>query len=175
MRLMEQEGIYFHFEHEEGSHKLVLCDDTSCHSPLPGKPTIKYYGLDAATVADEEHFRSWQVLEEVNSGEYITDDYDFINPRADLKTKRKNPLGHAHDSWERYTWPGGYVKYGDGETYTGVRLESLEAEHERTQARPPCGRWRPDTCSTWSVARVPTRTASTWPCPSITSSGITRA
>lgn len=135
MRLMEHEGIYFYFEHQEGSHTLVLADDLSCHSPLPGKPSIKYYGIDAVTVADEEHFRSWQVLEEVSSGEYITDDYDFTNPRADLKTKRKNPLGHTHDGWERYMWPGGYVNYGDGETYTGVRLESLEAEHERTQGQ----------------------------------------
>jgi type VI secretion system secreted protein VgrG len=132
MRLMEHEGIYFYFEHQDGSHTMVLADDVSCHSPLPGKPSIKYLGVDAATVADEEHFFRWQVLEDVSSGEYITDDYDFANPRADLKTKRKNPLGHTHDSWERYMWPGGYVDYGDGETYSGVRLESLEAEHERT-------------------------------------------
>lgn len=135
MRLMEHEGIYFYFEHQEGNHTLVLADDLSCHSPVPGKPTIKYFGADAATVADEEHFRSWQVLEEVNSGEYITDDYDFAKPRADLKTKRKNPLGHSHDAWERYMWPGGYVKYGDGEAYTGVRLEALEADHERTRGQ----------------------------------------
>jgi type VI secretion system secreted protein VgrG len=132
MRLMEHEGIYFYFEHQEGSHTLVLADDFSSHSPLPGKPSIKYYGVDAVTVPDEEHFRSWYVLEDVSSGEYITDDYDFANPRADLKTKRNNPLGHTHDAWERYMWPGGYVNYGDGETYSGVRLESLEAEHELT-------------------------------------------
>jgi type VI secretion system secreted protein VgrG len=135
MRLMEHEGIYFYFEHAAGNHTLVLADDTSCHKPLPGKPNIKYFGLDAATVADEEHFNSWQVLEVVNSGEYITDDYDFEKPRGDLKTKRKNAMGHSHDAWERYMWPGGYVNYGDGESYSGVRLESLEAEHERTQGQ----------------------------------------
>ena len=133
MRLMEHEGIYFYFEHTQGNHTLVLVDEISCHSPLPGKSTIKYYGLDAAAVVDEEHFNSWQVLEEVNSGEYITDDYDFEKPRADLKTKRKNPLGHSHDAWERYMWPGGYIKVGDGENYADVRLESLESEHDRTE------------------------------------------
>lgn len=92
MRLMEHEGIYFYFEHAEGSHKLVLVDEISCHAPLPGKSTIKYYGQDAAAVYDEEHFASWQVLEEVNAGEYITDDYDFENPRADLETKRKKSV-----------------------------------------------------------------------------------
>jgi type VI secretion system secreted protein VgrG len=133
MRLMENEGIYFYFEHVMGSHKLVLADDISCHSPLPGKRDIKYFGLAAAGVADEEHFNSWQVLEEVNSGEYITDDYDFQKPRGDLKTRRKNPMGHSHDAWERYMWPGGYTEFGDGENYSGARLESLEAEHERTE------------------------------------------
>lgn len=133
MRLMEHEGIYFYFQHSQGNHALVLVDETSCHSPLPGKSTIKYYGLDAAAVVDEEHFNSWQVLEEVNPGEYITDDYDFENPRGDLKTKRKNPLGHSHDAWERYMWPGGYIKVGDGENYAGVRIESLESEHDRTE------------------------------------------
>jgi uncharacterized protein involved in type VI secretion and phage assembly len=46
----------------------------------PASRSIKYFGLDAAAVVDEEHFNSWQVLEEVNSGEYLTDDYDFENP-----------------------------------------------------------------------------------------------
>lgn len=135
MRLMEHEGIYFYFEHAEGSHTLVLADDMSCHAALPGKSSIKFLGLDAATVANEEHFNSWQVLEAVSPGEYITDDYDFEKPRGDLKTKRKNPMGHSHDAWERYVWPGGYVDFGDGENYSGVRLESLEAEHERTQGQ----------------------------------------
>ena len=135
MRMMEHEGIYFYFEHAQGSHTLVLVDDISCHSPLPGKPNIKYFGTDAAGVASEEHFNSWQVFEEVNSGEYITDDYDFEKPRADLKTRRKQRMGHTHDAWERYMWPGGYIEFGDGEVYSGVRLESLESEHERTEGQ----------------------------------------
>lgn len=134
IRLMEHEGIYFHFEHTLGRHTLVLSDDISCHTPLPGKPKIKYFGLDAAASVEEEHISSWDIREDISSGEYITDDYDFENPRGDLKTKRKNPLGHTHDAWERYMWPGGYVQHADGESYSGVRLESLEVEHERAEA-----------------------------------------
>ena len=53
----------------------------------------KYYGTDATTVADEEHFNSWLVREEVDSGEYFADDYDFEHPKADLKTKRSRADG----------------------------------------------------------------------------------
>jgi type VI secretion system secreted protein VgrG len=133
MRLMEHEGIYFFFEHALGSHKMVLVDDIGCHSPLPEKPTIKYYGVDAVAITYEEHFNSWQVLEEVSSGEYSTDDYNFKDPGSYLETRRRKPFGHAQDGGERYVWPGGYVDSSGGESYADVRIESLCAEHERTE------------------------------------------
>lgn len=132
MRLMEHEGIYFFFEHQANNHTLVLIDDIGSHAPLPGKPSIKYFGVDAGTVATEEHFNSWEVCEDVASGEYLSDDYDFEKPRADLKTRRQQPMGHSHDPWERYTWPGGYMQLDDGESYAETRLEALQADRERT-------------------------------------------
>ncbi|WP_395706125.1 type VI secretion system Vgr family protein [Casimicrobium huifangae] len=133
MRLMEHEGIYFSFEHAAGTHTLVMSDDMAAHPMLPIKPSIKYYGTDATTVADEEHFNSWLVREEVDSGEYFADDYDFEHPKADLKTKRSGPMGHSHDNYQHYEWPGGYVKHADGEAYAAERMDMLAAEHERTQ------------------------------------------
>ena len=133
MRLMEHEGIYFFFEHTSGVHTLVFADDASSHKKMPERPTIIYSGLDAATVEKEEHFDSWHIREEVDSGEYITDDYDFKHPSGDLKTRRSHPMGHAHDAKERYVWPGGYVAHGEGDTYASVRMETLVAEQERAQ------------------------------------------
>jgi type VI secretion system secreted protein VgrG len=133
MRLMEHEGIYFYFEHTESDHTLVLVDDVSCHQTVPGKASIKYLGTDAATVADEEHFSSWDVHEDVSSGEYITNDYDFERPRVDLTTRRNHAFGHSHDQWERYFWPGGYVDESVGEHYSAGRLEALQSDHERTR------------------------------------------
>ena len=135
MRLMEHEGIHFHFEHQHGSHTLVLSDEVSCHSQLPGKSTIQYFGEDAAGVAKEEHFNEWDPVEQVNSGEYISDDYDFENPRADLKTKRRNPLGHYYDFCDRYEWPGGYVNLRDGEDYAAARLQELQTDHKRAEGQ----------------------------------------
>ena len=133
MRLMEHEGIYFFFEHTDGVHTLVFADDVSSHEPMPERPTILYSGVDALTVEREEHFDSWTVREEVDSGEYITDDYDFKHPSGDLKTQRTHAMGHAQDSKERYMWPGGYVDHGEGDGYASVRMETLVAEQERTQ------------------------------------------
>jgi type VI secretion system secreted protein VgrG len=40
-RLMEQEGIYYYFFHEDGKHTLVLCDSLSLHDPYPS--TMKFH------------------------------------------------------------------------------------------------------------------------------------
>ena len=133
MRLMEHEGIYFYFEHAIGSHTMVLIDDVMRHSPLAGRSDIRYVGKDASTVAREEHFNSWAVREEVDPGEYISIDYDFEHPKADLKINSKNAIGYSHDAHERYQWPGGYTQHADGEDYAKVGNQILQAEQERCQ------------------------------------------
>ena len=50
MRLMEHEGIYFYFEHAEGSHTMVLVDEMSKHAKVPGKPNIIYVGSGAGII-----------------------------------------------------------------------------------------------------------------------------
>ncbi|MGR3568075.1 MAG: type VI secretion system Vgr family protein, partial [Pseudooceanicola nanhaiensis] len=35
-RLMEEEGIYYYFQQVGDKEKLVLCDDVSAHTPVPG-------------------------------------------------------------------------------------------------------------------------------------------
>ncbi len=133
MRLMEHEGIYFHFEHAIGSHTLVLIDDVTRHSLLAGRSDIRYVGKDASTVSREEHFNSWSVREEVDPGEYISIDYDFEHPKADLKINSQHALGYSHSDHERYVWPGGYTRHGEGEDYAKVGIQTLQSEQERCQ------------------------------------------
>jgi type VI secretion system secreted protein VgrG len=130
-RLMEEEGIYYYFEHASGVHTLILCDGIAAHSPIPGYATIPYIGKDAATLADEEHVDYWEPNFEVVSGDYNTDDYDFTKPKAVLITKEMNPEGHPNDYFPHYEWPGGYKEVADGEHYAKARIEELQAGFER--------------------------------------------
>ena len=130
-RLMEHEGIYYYFEHSAGQHTLVLCDGLSSHKPLAPRSGINYVGIDAATIEHAEHFYTWRPREELDPGEYISSDYDFTRPKAELITKNKHPVGHSFDAWERYSWPGGYTDVADGENYARARRESLQAEQTR--------------------------------------------
>ena len=109
----------------------MLVDDMSRHLPMAERPKIIYAGIGAAAVVREEHFDSWHLREEVDSGEYRSNDYDFMRPNSDLATSRLSPMGHNQDAHERYEWPGGYIVHGDGEQYAKIRMETLVAEQQR--------------------------------------------
>ncbi|WP_338807008.1 type VI secretion system tip protein TssI/VgrG [Pseudomonas chlororaphis] len=134
-RLLQHEGAYFYFSHSNGSHALVLADDIGSHSPLPNGPTtIPYYSGDrAAHVKDEDFLDGWSFVEDIASGHFEADDYDFLKPKADLTTRQQQPAGHSEDSREVYDWPGGYTDMGDGENYARIRIEQQQAQRELVQ------------------------------------------
>lgn len=132
-RMLEHEGAYYYFEHQNGSHKLVLADDIGSHRLLPnGMTTIPYYPKDngSGSIPDEDFLDSWNALQDIASGEFAADDYDFTKPRAALGTYQAQPAGHAQDSWEVFHWPGGYTQLSDGDQYARVRIEQQEAERQ---------------------------------------------
>jgi type VI secretion system secreted protein VgrG len=135
-RMMEHEGIYYWFEHAMGKHTLIIADSPGAHQALPGHAQIPYIAPDPAVIADEEHIESWVVSKQVDTGGYVTDDYDFTKPRAKLEQRKNHPLGHANDNYKFYDWPGGYTQPApDGERYAKVRLEELQAPHEILHGR----------------------------------------
>ena len=136
-RLLEAEGGYYFFEHSQGSHHLILGDDIGSHSPLPQAPTTHPYypGDRAAHVHDEDFIDSWNLVEDIASGRFATDDYDFQKPKALLDALQAQPAGHSLDDKEIYDWPGGYTDAGDGENYARVRIEQQKAQREIVQGQ----------------------------------------
>ena len=129
-RLMEHEGIYYFFKHAMGKHTLVLADGIGAHSPCPGYEQIPYIPHDRLVTADEECFDGWQLAQEVEPGAFLTNDYYFETPMADLKQPLKKPFEHPNGSYEVYEWPGNYRVPPEGDNYARVHLEELQAPHE---------------------------------------------
>jgi type VI secretion system secreted protein VgrG len=130
-RLAEHEGIYYYFKHSAGNHTLVLADAISAHAPFPGYDSIPYYPPDAAYADNEkDHFQQWQLSQAVDPGIYVTDEYDFKKPKADLSLNEPKPRDHSNASYEIFDFPGGYTELGDGRHYTKVRMEELQHLHK---------------------------------------------
>ncbi|MFL9666382.1 type VI secretion system Vgr family protein [Variovorax sp. AB1(2024)] len=129
-RLMEHEGIYYYFRHDENQHTLVLADDMGAHDTLPGYPRIGYLASDRAGETGREVIDQWEVTEEIRPGTYVVDDFDFKKPKADLLNTRSQPRENDHGRYEMYEWLGGYSDAGQGEHYARIRLEEAQAQAE---------------------------------------------
>jgi type VI secretion system secreted protein VgrG len=135
-RLMELEGIYYYFEHEEGKHTLVLADGYSSHSPCPGYGELPYFPPQPNASRERDHIYQWSISRQIQPGKYALDDYDFEKASADLATKLNGPTrSHSESDYEIFDYPGQYAETSDGDNYIKYRVEELHAQWERVHGR----------------------------------------
>ena len=133
-RLLEHEGIFYFFEHDEGKHTLVLCDAMSKLKPAPGYDKVLYNFEGQGSRRDVEYITEWIPGSAVRPGAYAHTDYDFEKPGADLMAKSAQPFGHKEASGENYRQPGAHLDVGRGDTIAGIRREELQAVHRHSTA-----------------------------------------
>ena len=127
-RLMEEEGIYFYFTHENGKHHLVLADSPSTHDKFPGYEQIPYHPEQSSTDKSRaDHIHEWTFGRVVQPGAQVLTDYDFKKPKANLLVKSSTKLPHAHSGYERFDYPGRHVEIGNGEHLARSRMEEILA------------------------------------------------
>ncbi|MGI0955586.1 type VI secretion system spike protein VgrG1a [Pseudomonas aeruginosa] len=133
-RLMEQEGIYYWFRHEQSRHILVLSDAYGAHQSPPNYASVPYYP-PTLEQRERDHFYDWHMAREVQSGSLSLNDYDFQRPGARLEVRSNIARSHAAADYPLYDYPGEYVQSQDGEQYARNRIEAIQAQHERVRLR----------------------------------------
>ncbi|MFJ9993947.1 type VI secretion system tip protein VgrG [Pseudomonas putida] len=133
-RLMEEEGIYYFFRHEEQRHVLVLADAYGAHQKAPGYESVPFYPPDGQH-RERDHINDWHLAQEVQSGSMELNDYDFQRPSARIDVRSAMPRPHQAGDYPLYDYPGAYEQTQDGEHYARTRLESLQSLHERVELR----------------------------------------
>lgn len=130
-RLLEQEGLYYFFEHENGSHKLCIADDNELHKPLKAYETIPYYLRDENAQREREHIWDWMLTQSVHSGAYVTNSYDFKAPRGkNLLAQHSISRDHESSNFEIYEYSGEYTESNHGGSYASFRMQELASEYE---------------------------------------------
>jgi type VI secretion system VgrG family protein len=128
-RLMEQEGIYYYFEHENGKHTLMLVDSLSAHRPMPGYEAIKFRPPDETSKSGED-IRDWTINGELLTGRYAHTDYNFLTPRASLEARIGLERDHRASNYEVFDYPGAYQKHDEGDRYVHIRIEEIQCRHD---------------------------------------------
>ncbi|WP_431146946.1 type VI secretion system tip protein TssI/VgrG [Pseudomonas alvandae] len=131
-RLMEQEGIYYFFRHEQGRHVLVLADAYGAHTAAPGYGSVPYYPKNEQQ-RERDHIHDWHLAQEVQPGSLELNDYDFQRPSARIDVRSAMPRPHAAGDYPLFDYPGTYVQSEDGEHYARTRIEALQTLHEQVE------------------------------------------
>ena len=137
-RLMESEGIYYYFEHENGGHKMVLCDDMVCHKKDSKHETIKFIG--GADARDTKGvITDWSFAKQVKPGKFAHNDFNFTTPTPDpnlrLLARASAPKPQKPSPFEIYDNLGGYETIGEGNRYARLRMEEIISDRDTAQAR----------------------------------------
>jgi type VI secretion system secreted protein VgrG len=126
-RLMEQEGIFYFFEHENGKHTLVLADSPQAHKPCPGQPRATFLA-EGGFGEREDVVSNWHVQQELRPGRNTLRDYHFEMPTKSLEFSEKTLVNVGGNEFlEIYDYPGEYAKMFNK---PGERLGDIEREGE---------------------------------------------
>jgi type VI secretion system secreted protein VgrG len=122
-RLMEEEGIFYYFEHSADKHTLVLGDDADAHKTCPGlESTAVHFRQSLVDHTQDLAITRCLVEEQVVTGSFAHDDFNFETPNMDLKVESQSDT----PKYRVYEYPGGFLKKDAGEKRANLRLDSLE-------------------------------------------------
>ena len=140
MRLMEEEGMFFFFRHENGKHVMVIGDAPSVHQPIPEQPVIRYeHTLGPAPERGEDVITEWRYEHELRTGRYALNDYNFEKPSTNLQCQIESTIDQGgNKKYEVYDYPGEYSDRGRGDKLVRLRIEEEETPHEVVSGASNC-------------------------------------
>ena len=126
-RLMEHEGIYYYFEHEDGKHSAVLCDSPSNHEVREGAETLLWDPTEEG-VTGAEHVSEWVIEREMHATKTALADYDFTKPNTPLSEVGAFPR-EIDPVYEVFDAPGDFLVKEQGERLANTRAQELGSQY----------------------------------------------
>lgn len=126
-RLMEEEGIYYHFSHADGKHTMVLCDSPGSHSDASNAATLPFH--NKRLLRSEHGIQAWGVRNNIVTGNYVLADYNYKTPSTILRSNATENRSHTGDDAEIFDYPGPHGESSVGDKLAKIRLGAHQARH----------------------------------------------
>jgi len=154
-RLMEEEGIYYFFKHEDGNHTMVVANTPQSHPDVPVQSQVIFEKVVGGE-RDELRITDWEKEQVLRSGKYTLWDHTFELPdkhapgknEPHLEAKKEiqgsvtaGTVTHqlkvgGNDKLEIYDFPGEYAQRFDGVDKGGgdqsSELQKIFQDNDRT-------------------------------------------
>lgn len=122
-RLLEEEGVFYFFEHAEGGETLVLGDSNAVFKELPGGSAITYLE-DHGQVAKEETFIAFATQRQTRPSAVVLSDVNYLRPTMDI-TAHAGDEGSESEVYEHH---GRFDAKDVGQGLARIRLEQAQVK-----------------------------------------------
>jgi len=141
-RLMEEEGMFYFFEHAQTSHTLRIADHSSVHKAIVNPDLV--YNEASNLVADKNYVYALRYSQAIQSGSVLLNDFNFEKPDLKLQV---NAEAASDTHLNLYDYPGVFDLPERGKTLATVMLEAHQAKKTRITGRSNCRNYYPVICS----------------------------
>jgi len=125
-RLMEDEGIYYFYEHNNGKHTMILTDFYDTHKPCPKQEKAKYQITEGGKLK-EDVILSLEKVQEIKPNKYSVNDYNYETPNTFLEVNINSKIKLGSGEREIYEHSGKYKDKNHGNRIARIRMEEQEA------------------------------------------------
>jgi type VI secretion system secreted protein VgrG len=126
---MEEEGIFYFFDHADKKHHMVVADDNGV-----AKTAVKLRLSTIAHDTEDEDVLGWfNVAQDVRPGKFTTIDYNFETPSTQLKGQHSGK--HASEVVE---FPGGFETRDAADPLASLRYQEIVAEQVEAEGAGRC-------------------------------------
>jgi len=128
-RIMQQEGIFYHFKHINGKHTMVLLDDSAS---LVDLGEVNYYELeDESKHKEVEGIMHWHNHRQVRTGGISLGSFDFELPSKNLISAIADAKTDQLSSMQKYSYPGKFSERAAGDHYTKILMQTENVSYEQ--------------------------------------------
>ena len=109
-RLLEEEGLYYFFKHEEARHLLKLANAITAHETVDGYETVPFFAKERKVAGAGEHFWGLKASRALSPGRHsVLSGYDptALRPKQAQFGEEASPEGVPGSPFEHYDYPGG--------------------------------------------------------------------
>ena len=135
-RLLEEEGIFYFFEHQPGAHTMVMGDAANVPRPIAGDADVKYR-VAAGMTSSEDAVVAFATRRSVRPNKVSLRDFNYLTPSLNLEATVQ---GEGESVLEVYDHHGRYAQPAQGRIYARLRLEREQWPKLRAEGASHCGR-----------------------------------
>jgi type VI secretion system secreted protein VgrG len=129
-RLMEENGIFYYYRHEEAGSTLVLGDEGFDFDKLDP------FDLSAGNDQKEGRIHAWEHAYDRRTGSWMLGDFSFTRPAdppVSQEAKTQVAIPAANNIFKRYDFPQHIAITDDLQRYTLIRMQAEESQVHAVQ------------------------------------------